>query len=337
MTARRSLLLCLLTVAIAAVAGPAAATAAEVGGFGARPAPTRHPSHQRPGPYFDLRLHVQHRLRRQVIVSNSGAHTVRLLVDAVDGTTGQTSGSVYVNRGSAPARAGRWVRPDARHLTLAPHTSRRLTFSVYVPFGASPGNHLAGLAFQDVQARQGRGRFAIRQVVRVVVGIELTVPGRAPTRFALPHLGIQALGGTAMPAVVVRTQNAGRVLCRPRLAVTLSRPGGVARTVHRRLDTVLPGDTINYPLPWPRRLADGAYTVDAVASGCGPHAVQHAVVRLGTSLQGTASRPGVLLPSPRAATPSPAGPTPWWIFAMIALAGALAGLAGGRVRRRVAV
>jgi hypothetical protein len=266
-----------------------------------------------------------------VIVSNSGAGTVRLLVDAVDGMTGATSGSVYANRGGAPARSGRWVRPDVRQITVAPHTSRRVTFSVYVPFGASPGNHLAGLAFQNVKAQQGRGRFAIRQVVRVVVGVEITVPGLARTRFALPHLGIQALGGTAMPAVVVRTQNTGRVLCKPDLSVTLSGRGGPARTVRHRLDTVLPGDTINYPLPWPRRLADGAYTVDAVASGCGPHAVQHAVVHLGTGLRGTASRPGVLLPAAPAPAPSP---TPWWIFGLVAAAGGIAGLAISRVRRR---
>lgn len=330
MPLRRSLPLATLLALVTPLALAAPARAAEVGGFGARPAPTKHGRQRHPGAYFDLRIHVRHRQRRQAIVSNSTARPVTLLVDAVDGVTGATSGSVYANRGHAPAEAGRWVRPDVRRVTLAPHTSRRIGFTVRIPFGAGPGDHLAGLAFQNVRARRGTGRFAVRQVVRVVVGVQVTVPGRAPTRFALPHLGIQALGGTAMPAVVVRTQNTGRVLCRPLLSVTLTGADGARRTVRRQLDTVLPGDAIDYPLPWPRRLANGSYAIGAVASGCGPHAARQAVVHLGTDLRGTASRPGVLLPA--APAPKPAA-TPWWLLALVAAGGALAGVAFGRARR----
>ncbi len=333
MPARRSLPLAALLTTLVAAAPAAPASAAEVGGFGARPAPTRHAQGRPLGAYFKLRIHVRHLLRRQAIVSNSTGHPVTLRVDAVDGVTGATSGSVYADRGRAPQETGRWVRPDVRQITLAPHTSRRVTFTARVPYGASPGNHLAGLAFQDVRARRGRGRFAVRQVVRVVVGVEITVPGAAHYGLALPRLGLRALGGTAMPAVVVRTQNRGRRLCKPNLTVTVARRGGgTRRTVHRRIDTVLPGDTIDYPLPWPHQLADGAYTVDALATGCGRRATQHAVVRLGAALRGTASRPGVLLP----AAPASRGPapTPWWMFAMVGIAGVLAGVAVGRGRGR---
>jgi hypothetical protein len=321
------------TAAVLAAAAPASASAAGVGGFGARPAPTHAAGNRPAGPYFALRTYAQHRMLRQVIVSNSSGRAVRLLVDPVDGMTGATSGSVYAGRGPAPARAGRWIRPAVRQLTLAPHTSRRVRFAVYVPFGASPGNHLGGLAFQNVRARRSGGRFAIRQVVRVVVGVEITVPGPAARHLALEGVGIHALGGTAMPAVMVAVHNTGRRLCRPDLAVTLGGRGLPARTVHRSLDTVLPGDTINYPVPWPQKLKNGSYSVAVSATACGT-AVTHATAHLGTVLAGTASRPGVLIPDQT----SPAHPatTPWWIFALVAVAGTLAGLALSRTRRRVA-
>src|SRR5207245_276025 len=160
------------------------------------------------------------------------------------------------------------------------------------------------------------GKCSVTEVIRAVVGIEVEVPGPARQQVTLKGISLRALPGTQIPSVIVSLGDAGGKLCKPRLAVSLA-AGGHQVSVQHRLDTVLPGDYIPFPLPWPKPLAAGSYAASAVASGCGRPARLQRVVRLGGTLRGTPADPSARL----ATAPAHGGGTPWWLLALIAIGG----------------
>jgi hypothetical protein len=312
-----------LAVALAAAsclsAGAQAAPA--IGGFSVRPAEI-NPANPVTRAYFVPTVAPGQGLTQHVVVTNSGSTVLRLRVYGVDGLTGVTSGAVYANRGVRVRKAGRWVRPAGSLVTIAPRAQRQVAFTIRVPRSAAAGDHLAGIAFENaVRPRRSRGRFAVIEVLRSVVGVEIEVPGRAQPRVRLQGMSFKALPGTEIPSVLVGLANSGGRLCKPTLALSLGRPGGRTRTVVRRLDTILPGDAIPYPFPWPTPLKAGSYALTARASACGARQTLHRTARLGRTLGGTSSHPGLVAASAPASTSG----TPWLPIIAVGLGGVAAG------------
>jgi hypothetical protein len=256
-----------------------------------------------------------------VVVANTSRETVTLLVNAVDGLTGQTSGSVYANRGVPRRKAGAWVNPAQSRVVIPPGAQSSVAFTVRVPAGAAPGDHLAGLAFQDANVQTSSGSFQVRTIVREVVGVLITVPGPAQARLRLGRIALRTLPGTHLGTVMVGLGNSGRRLCKPMLTVTLSTPAGREK-LSRQLDTVLPGDTINYPLILRHDLKPARYAVRARATCAQSTAEVLQAVALHATLRGA--------PTPQAAQAATIvkvthSGTPLWVVA--ALAGA-AGIGG---------
>lgn len=319
---RRSRLIGAVVLAVlpAVVAGPA--VAASGAGFGVRVVPDARAG---TGPYFRLTLPAGGSTTQRVEVENRSGRPLRFVVSAVDGLTGTTSGAVYASRGVPVREAGRWVLPAARGLTLRPHGRARVALVVRLPAGTPPGQYLAGLAVEDRRPRVSSTRgFRVRTVVRAVVGVLVQIPGRARFVPRLGGLGIRELGGPRVASVQVRLGNAGRRLGRPVLKVVLRGPRGYRRTVVRRLDTILAGDTITYPVAWPDGLAAGSYDVTATLRHGAAVARRHARVQLGTTLRGLRAE------VPPAASPRAGGPAPWQFLVVL-----VTGIAGGiAVRRR---
>lgn len=316
----------LLATACAVACGvfTASAGAATIGGFGARPA---HYDASNPATraYFIRSVPRGGSFTDQVIVSNTAAKPVTLRVYPVDGLTGATSGVVYGNRQDHLHGAGQWVTPAVHQVTVPANGQLEVAFVVHVPANAGAGQHLAGLALEDVQSGKSSGRFSVTEVLRTVVGIQIGVPGRSQSRVSLHSFSIAPIAGTTYPSVVVGLTNSGTTLCKPSLTIALNGPGGPQRA-SRRLDTVLPGDSIPYPFVWPHSLAAGSYVADITATGCGPRA----------TLQGTASLGAKLVKStvPQAAARPPANSTvPWWPIALVGFGGIVVGALFGRRRR----
>lgn len=322
----------LILAGMAVVAPVAPAIAAPVGGFYARPA---HFDPQDPITRAYFREHVRpgQTVTDQVLVTNGGAGTIQLRVYPVDGLTGVTSGAVFSGSGQVLRKAGRWVTTGVRLVTLTPSSQRLVGFVVQVPENAVPGDHLAGLAFENAYRPRSGGQFSITQIIRVVVGIEIEVPGPASPQVRLSGVSLQPLSGTQIPAVIVRLGDTGRKLCHPGLTVSVAGTSGGPRVVHRQLDTILPGDTIPFPLLWPRPLHAGSYTIAARATNCGPPAYLRGVARLDTTLRGTSSAPGL----PLQASAEKTGGTPWLLIVGVGVGGLLLGallvVALGRRRR----
>lgn len=320
----KSLSLLAAAGAVACGAITPVASAAAIGGFGARPA---HYDSGNPATraYFIRTAPRGGSFTDQVVVSNTAAKQVTLRVYPTDGVTGATSGVVYSNRQTHLKGTGLWVTPAVSRVTVPARSQRTVGFTVHVPGNANPGQHLAGLALEDVHSGTSTGRFSVTEVLRTVVGIEIAVPGPARSRIALDSFAISPITGTAYPSVVVNLSNLGTRLCKPALSIALNGPDGVQRAT-RHLDTILPGDSIPYPFLWSRSLPAGSYAATITATGCGPRATLHGKAALGAKL--------VKSTVPVEASVLPASSTiPWLPIALVGCGGIALGAWFGRRRR----
>jgi hypothetical protein len=323
-----------LTAAILAVAmlPVASAGAASPGSFSARPAQfdPRDPATRA---YFKIIEPAGGAFTRQVLIANTGTRALRLLVHSVDGLTGVTSGAVYGNAEDRLSRAGRWLKPAVHAITVAPHSTRRVSFTVSVPRRAAPGDHLAGIAFEDAAPTVTPGRFSVKQMYRIVIGVEVRVPGPAASQIQLTSAAVKPLPGTSHASIVIGLRNAGSLLCKPWLTVQLQ-GAGRPRVLTSQLDTVLPGDAIPYPLPWKAALTPGRYRIRIAASQCGTSRRLVATINSAHRLLGEKGSSAPLQPAD--VGPSPG--TPWWLIALVGVGGLAAGAVlayvGFVVRRR---
>ncbi len=317
-----------LAIALLAAGTPSAALAAAAhGGFSARPlAPGGTPAQRS---YFHWRLGPGGHQAGVLLVTNSGETAVELRAYPVDAVTGTTSGAVYTTAGTVLRGAGTWLSTAADVLTVPAHAQRTLRFTAQVPATAVPGDHLAAIALESTdRPRMVHGAVAIVEVLRIAVAVLVRVSGPASDGLRAGSLALRSLPGTNIASVVVGLRNVGQLICGPRLSVTLDGRRRVAQAVTRRLDVILPGDAIDYPLPWPASLGTGRYSAVATLTGCGPRTSLQESVTLARTLRGFAS--------PAPARVMPHGSFPWWLFALVAVGtgagGTLLGWASSRRR-----
>jgi len=258
-----------------------------------------------------------------VIVTDTGDSPVQLYVYAVDGLTGTTSGTVYANRSNPRQKAGLWLTPGVSSLVLQPHQRQLVLFQVRVPADATPGDHVAGIAFENARPTTG-GEMAVTEVIREVIGVQVRVPGPGQFHLTLSRASFAVPPAAAAASVVVRLGDDGDRLGQPKITVALHGPAGFTDTLTRQLDTLLPGDMIDYPIVWPRALPAGAYTIDVAQVGVPG-------VALTTTADLSAAQPGLSTPSgtvpvaplhpapARHAHPSGSG---WAVLALVGAGGA---------------
>lgn len=330
----RALTAITIVAVVAVVATPAIGSAATVGGIGVAPAhsdPTRPVTEA----YFVLDIAPGQSHSDAVLVSNTASVPADVLVDAVDGVTGVTSGAVYANRADSAHGAGAWITAAVSSITVAAAGRSTVAFTVRVPAGTAPGDHLAGLAFENAHPSTSQGRLAVTTVTRSVIGILVRVPGPTSFHLHLDRAQIQQQPGGGGQSVVVTLGNDGSALGKPTLAVTVVGPSGYRRFLYHQLDTILPGDTIPYPVALPDNLAPGDYRLEV--SGA-EETMQSAVTLTSTGHYGSGVL-GVQATRSPAIAASPAahrdGVLAWLILSLFAAAVA-GGAAGAALAWRLA-
>ncbi|MBO9534850.1 MAG: DUF916 domain-containing protein [Solirubrobacteraceae bacterium] len=264
---------------------PSAEAAALPGGFGVRPVIPK--GKDVPPSYFIINAEPGDTIERSVVIVNGTKKTKTLIVDGVDGLTGATTGTVYANREDRHLETGRWVRPAKKVVHVDPGTTERMRFRIQIPADSRPGDHVAGLAFEDRHVSTSKSRFAVKQVVRVVVGVQIHIDGGKPEQATLGKMSMEAQPGTKVATAVVQLGNEGDKLCKPKLAVTLTPQNGEPRTVTKDLDTVLPRDTVSYPMQFTGEMKEGTYGATAKVSNCGEERSATATVHLDNTLDGS--------------------------------------------------
>lgn len=214
--------------------------------------------------YFVLDTNPGARIADQIRVTNVGTATGTVKLYAVDATTGQTSGTVYKNGTARRRDVGRWISLSTSTLTLAPHQSRVVSFSVRVPAGATAGDHVGGIVADNQTLTQHKHGGAIRIKIKHLTVDAVVVRVAGTTKAGLGLGPATATGGHGFQYLHIGLANTGDVMIKP-LGTLLVQRGG--KTILRRrlaLDTLVPGTSIAYPVSLPKALKPGSY--DAVVS-----------------------------------------------------------------------
>jgi hypothetical protein len=204
-------------------------------------------------------------LRGQVQVDNYGSRPGVVKLYPADATTGQTSGTVYLTSGARPSAVGSWISLNQRELTLAPGRRWRVSFTVHVPEGATPGEHVGGIVAETVRqvagpSSSGRTHVQIRIRNLTIVAVQVNVPG--PTHAGLA-LGAATVGGAhGYQKLFLRLRNTGNLMVKGHGAVVVrSHAGARVLAEPLTLDTTLPGTGIALPvLVKHHALPVGSYT-----------------------------------------------------------------------------
>jgi hypothetical protein len=175
-----------------------------------------------------------------------------------------------------PGATGDWISLDTTSISLAAGKSRTITFQVSVPVGAAPGDHVGGIAAQNLQTTTEHRRPSGDKSVgvdlavntRLVTAVVIHVAGHTAPRLTLGPPAVHAENGNRqildLPMSVT-----GTVFIKPSLTGTL-RPcngrGELAR-LDQQLDTMVPATTIDYQWPLgPLVLPVGCYTISVTAT-----------------------------------------------------------------------
>lgn len=159
-------------------------------------------------------------LKARVRIANIGGRTGVARLDAVDATTGATTGAVYRPHEDQRWDVGAWATLGRSRVRLAPGHSTVVDFTVRVPDPASVGDHLGGIVVEDVAkqdggaVRRGRGRFTINVRSQTIVAVQVRVPGARRPSLALS--GLTPGGANGRQTLLLGVRNDGNVLVKGR-------------------------------------------------------------------------------------------------------------------------
>jgi hypothetical protein len=241
-----------LLAAISVLAGVAAVVPA--GALAAGPTVSLAPA----GPagakgYFVYSARPGARITGQVTVVNTGSARGTVLLYAVDATTGQTTGAVYLSRAQQRRDVGAWTKLPVRRVVLGSHGHVQVSFVVRVPRGARGGQHLGAIVAQPLtalrrySASQNGHAFHINVQALSVLALQVNVPALPVQRMTVA--GCRAGGPHNYQTLFIGIGNTGNQFVKGTGSLTVAnRAGRVLKHQTFAVDTFLPGTAISYPV-----------------------------------------------------------------------------------------
>jgi hypothetical protein len=231
------------------------ATGARAGGpsFALKPiSPAKRGGYSVKRGYFVFSGRPGQTVHGEVRVIDVGGTGGRTSLYAVDATTGQTSGAVYRSRQEPRRDVGGWIALEHGSVELAPGKSKVVPFTIRIPSGATPGQHLGGVVAQRSMSSaggEGKGRhnFQVKVQELSVVAVQVDLPG--PQRVKMTLTGIGAGGQPGHQALLLGIGNAGNVLLKGRGSLkVVDHSGRLVQSRRFGLDTFVPHTHIYFPV-----------------------------------------------------------------------------------------
>ena len=218
--------------------------------------------------YFDLSAEPGTQVRLALSVSNRSTKTIRVLIAATDAATGPHGGVSYGVAGEPVERTGSWIVLPQDSVRLGGKETATVPFVVTVPNDAASGDHVAGIAAwipaeeKDApESEAGQAGASITVQMRQVVPVKIVVPG--PAQANLVVTGVTAVAGADKIDLDIAIANQGGLLVRGSGTISLKDGHGGFEQAFE-LDTVVPGTSLAYSVPWDATPKAGSYPVDVV-------------------------------------------------------------------------
>jgi hypothetical protein len=237
--------------------------------------------------YFQLAMAGGQQQSVRLMVSNTNNEPMTIRAYPVDGVP-TAGGGVDFNTFEKPVvGAGTWLSVDSPSLELAPGETRRLTATVAVAPNATPGDHVAGIAVEDMRISQsGTGSPLVINVhYRRAIAVVVTVPGERTA--ALEVDSVALVRDVRGVRAVVQVRNTGNILFKARGTLEISGDQAMGKAQAFSVETLIPSTGTGVLVPMPNvTLAPGTYNA-------------HIVVRAedGRALADWQGRAGFMLPA----------------------------------------
>ncbi len=203
--------------------------------------------------YFILDGHPGQRFQSSFRVTNSGTVKGTALLYPVDATTGQSSGTVYRNQGEPRTDVGSWLLLGRSQVTLAPHQSQEVPFTITIPQGARPGQHIGGIVAEQsnslVENQQDQHISGISIEVHNlnIVAVQINLPGPQIERLQADHLQLNDQHTNQSLLISLRNTGTMMVKAQGRLQIH-NNAHKLIQDIPLSLDTLLPQTRIDLPI-----------------------------------------------------------------------------------------
>ncbi|WUW92919.1 DUF916 domain-containing protein [Streptomyces sp. NBC_01451] len=211
-------------------------------------------------PYFYLSADPGTTVEDKVTVANKTGKPLTFRLYAADAYNTVRDGGFAVRTLAEKQRGvGAWARPAKSRVTVPPHRSVTVPFTLRVPEGAEPGDHVGALVALDERIDAGDGSLALGVQRAVGARIYLRVNGPAVSAIAVEKVRIshhQPLVpglGDSTATISYTLHNTGNVTLDPRVEVRAQGLFGrtlLARDLSGLPSELLPGQRVRLTEPW---------------------------------------------------------------------------------------
>lgn len=235
------------------LSAPSAAGAVTAGPFSLEP--VLLPGSSLPRSDFSFVLEPGQRVTDAVVLANYASAPQTFELYAADGYNAPNGGGLAMRPAAAGGRSvGGWVHLAASRYTVPAHTVATVPFSLTIPEGARPGDHVGGIVALDEAVGATDRSMPVAVHRGVAVAIFTRVSGPLHAAVAVRGVGAHVTGafGFHHRATVVATlENTGDVQLQATVKVSLTDLFGdtVERFPPQRLPVLVPGSTFTFYEP----------------------------------------------------------------------------------------
>jgi hypothetical protein len=219
--------------------------------------------------YFSYVLEPGDEIADAALVLSESDVPLDLQLYAADGITNQNGGTGFMIHGeSSPGGShgvAEWVTPSVDSVHLEPGDEIVVPFILEVPPDATAGHHVAGLVVELASGATQVGpsgpgpNFTVNVVQRVGVAVVVEVPGDHVYDMQILDVGMHSQDQVSA-TFFIRVFNSGNMMIKGTgLLQLMETSGELIALIRFDMDTVLPGDTALFYIPYPGTLPDGAY------------------------------------------------------------------------------
>jgi hypothetical protein len=214
--------------------------------------------------YFSVEAEPGQTIKLSVRLGNIGDIGAAFRTYAADVHTMDNGGFEVLDSTAPVTDPTTWIDYPTDEIAFEPGQGQERTFTVTVPDDASPGQHIAGLAMETVDAvpfaEAGQG-FQFDLVLRSALAVLITVPG--PIEAAMELGEITMLQDTSF-TLSIGLENSGNVLLKPAGVIRIVDAGGTLVVDSPvQMGTIYAGHSTVLSIGLTQPLPAGDYTVTA--------------------------------------------------------------------------
>jgi hypothetical protein len=147
-----------------------------------------------------------------------------------------------------PSDIGAWGQFDENTVTIAPQQFVRMRFTLTVPQGADPGDHVGAVVAESAPEISSKGGTSLKIIKRVATRLYVTLPGVATQSFKITSV-TKKLGSKWWPSslqVTTLLTNTGRIRLRPDVKINGVKATGSELLLARSVEPY----TAKVHVPW---------------------------------------------------------------------------------------